>query len=158
MAYRTRFVYFGFHPKMSQSATNKVFKQAYADLGLHFFANNLHRRFTISHGWKVGYTPRHPAYNDRKEKTLGHREPYVWTGETQSRAASLDFVGIFATATKGEGKSWLTVNAPALNYHPERRVEFERVGEYELPPLERFVEKRTEQYFIQSQETITTTV
>jgi len=143
---------------MSQGEINKVFRQSYAELGLHFFANNLHRRFTVAHGWRVNYSFRTRKYRQRKEKELGHNQPFTYSGDTKTRAASLSYVGIFATATKGQGKTWLTVNAPALNYHPQYRVEFERVGDYELPPLERFVEKKAEKFFNESTETSTETI
>lgn len=158
MSYRVKAKYSGFIPKMKQRQINRVLKQSFGELGVQFFVENLRRRFTTSHGWKVGYSRRTNKYNKKKKKKLGHTQPFVYSGVTQKRALSLNFTKINATATKGNGKTWLTVNAPALNFHPKLRAQFEEVGQYEVPPLERYLEKRAEQNFETFSETTTETI
>ena len=131
--------YKGHIPKMPRRDQNTVMRESYEDLGKHFFEHNLPRRFTVQGGRTLGYSRRSPKHNAIKKRLFGHQLPFVFSGETRQRALS-NLTRIVAKAKKGLGKVELRVNAPALNFHPKYRAEFERIAQQEVGPLERKLE------------------
>ena len=149
MPYSVDIQYTGFTPEAPQRVINAALRLAYDRLGVHFFNNNLDRRFKKSGAIALGYKRRSRKYNERKLRAKGHQDPMVFSGVTRGRALSLAFTRVNATATKGEGRVDLTLNAPVLNFSgprntnngPNLREEITRIGKQEVPPLERQLER-----------------
>ena len=138
--------YKGFIPKMPRRDQNNILRGSYEDLGEHYRGTNLPRHFTIQGARSRRYSQRTAEYRKRKNRLFGHNLPFVWTGKTRDRALS-SLTRIVARAKKGVGTVELRVNAPALNFHPNYRKEFERVAPQEVGPLERKLEQSATKRF-----------
>lgn len=146
MTLRANIEYSGFTPKAPQRKINNALRFAYDQLGVEFFDTNLPRRFTHNGALTLGYQKRTNAYNARKQRETGQREPMVYSGETRSRVLSYQYTRVNATAKGGVGGVALTLNAPVLNFRrsnnaPDLRDEITRVAQREVPPLERKLDK-----------------
>ena len=138
--------YKGHIPKMPRRDQNNVMRESYEELGEHYRGTNLPRHFTVQGARSRSYSQRTAAYRERKKRLFGHNLPFVWRGTTRDRALS-SLTRIVARAKKGIGTLQLAVNAPALNFHPKYRKEFERVAPQEVGPLERKLEQSATKRF-----------
>lgn len=91
----------------------EVRRWAMEDLGLHFHANNLPRRFTVAGGIFLGFQRRSAKYEARKLRRFGHRDPLVWSGA--SRTLALGIRDIRVKANRNSSSVRIVIHARGLN-------------------------------------------
>jgi len=122
-------------PRLMARQSNIVHRGAATDLAHFWHDNYVRKHFTQAGATEYGYAPRkgmpgnpHPkgfkrSYTGRKLRLKGHTRPLVYSGESYLRViASRN--NVTATATKGQAKARLRMNAPALNFrNPRSRID-----------------------------------
>jgi hypothetical protein len=86
---------------------------AMEDLGLHFHAENLPRRFTVAGGIYLGFQRRSHKYEARKIRRFGHRNPLVWSGASRTLALGIRDIRTKATPDKSEVR--IVIHSRGLN-------------------------------------------
>lgn len=124
---------------------NNIFREAYHDLGVHFFFEYLPKRFTYAGGKELGFANRTAAYNAYKMKRYGHINPLVQTGRTKRDA--LRTQRIKAVATTRKARVEIILNARALNFrNPKSNTrpsdEVRRISPREHAPLIKYLQER----------------
>lgn len=62
---------------LKTSAYNAVMQRALTDVGKYIVANIVGKHFTAAGAREYGFKPRDPAYEQQKQRRLGHRRPNV---------------------------------------------------------------------------------
>lgn len=151
MKIKANFKYTGFTPKAPVRKINDARRQSYQELGDHFYATNLPRRFTFFGSRLLRYQPRTQKYKKRKQKEGREAGPFIYSGTTRDRVLS-SLTRVTARATSRNSHVKLTLNAPALNLRanassPNLREEITRVADREIGPLERVLFKSLDSNF-----------
>lgn len=160
----------GATPKLMAREANDIHRDVAREMAITWHDRYVRKHFTQAGASEYGYTPRagergtgkafRKSYTGRKLARFGHTRPLVFSG------ASLVLVlasrnNVRATATKGEARAVLRMNAPALNWrNPRSRIdmrdELTRVSAAENVDLANTTEERMQQRYAAIRATETT--
>jgi len=103
---------------------NNIKRAAFYRLGDYWHRKLRQKHFTVAGAREYGYTPRQGeagtkgardfwrSYTGRKLRTMGHRRPLVYTGESRDRSKAARIV---AKATRSRTHVAVRMNVPGLN-------------------------------------------
>jgi hypothetical protein len=132
-----------------RQAFKRVMSAGFQEMGDHFHATNLPRRFTYAGGKMLDYAPRKPKYTNRKKRQKGHVDPLVWSGTSKKLATGIRDVRVKSTDKETSVKVFFG-RARALNFKNkyssiDMRDEVTRIADREHGPLTRVLQKSIDQ-------------
>ncbi len=72
--------------KVAKRQLNKITRTGFLALGVMWHKDFRPKHFTRGGAGEYGYRPRTTAYNAKKLKRFGHKDPLVFTGESRTRS------------------------------------------------------------------------
>ena len=113
---------------MTQREFNDLVREAWYHVGKYWMTHFRAKHFTKAGAREYRYAPRvgegesgkrfWRSYTGRKQKTLGHTDPLVYSGDSRR---STQTARVTATATTNKSQCRVTMNAPNLNYPGKKR-------------------------------------
>ena len=125
-------------PRKMRRAHTAVMKKVWKDNATYHHTENREKRFTEAGARELNFKPRTSAYEQRKQRTHGHRRPNVWTGRSERASRSVRL-----TSTSSGAR--MRYRLPALNFHTGA-AEFRRVSKEEANQIAEVHAKSFEQH------------